>query len=138
MVFQVHTTTFTVCEYVLSLMPSEQVCAEIVAWILVPLIIIEVHEFVVVTIYGVDHIVPSSFGWFQVNVLPDTIKFQNGSVPNASILCVIGGVGIGASSPVTGVGVGVGSAGVVLTHPTRKSVTKLIRKRVYFMRIIKN
>lgn len=98
---------------------------------------IVVHDVAVVIVYGVDHIVPSSFGWFQVKVLPDTVKFQNGSVPNAFILCARGGVGVGigvgiwASSPV--VGVGVGSSGIVLTHPTRKSAIKLTKRRIYFM-----
>lgn len=140
-VAHVHTTIFTVCEYELSLIPSEQVCAVIVAWIFVPLRSIVDHDVVVVTVYDIDHIVPSSFGWFQISVFPDALKFQNGSVPSACILCATGAVGVGigvgvgicASSPVGGVGVG--SSGVVLTHHTRNSTTKLTKRSMYFMEI---
>jgi hypothetical protein len=68
-----------------------------------------------------------------------TVKFQKGSVPIACILCVRVGVGVGIevgiciSSPVAGVGVG--SSGVVFTHHTRKSATKLTKRSMYFMGI---
>lgn len=78
-------------------------------------------------------------------MVPDALKFQNGSVPSASIACVNAGAGTGASLPVAGsvsctggiLLVGIGCFGVGFVHHTSTIATQLIRKSVHFMSILK-
>ena len=77
--------------------------------------------------------------------MPDALKFQNGSVPNASITWVNAGACAGASFPVAGsvscAGgvslVGMGWVGVGFVHHTSKIARQLIRKSVHFMGVVK-